>query len=59
MGRWIRFENRRKTQKFRCSTCGKISYCRVNGNTDRTYCDYQYCPYCGDKMVGEEDGTDT
>ena len=58
MAKWIRFDDRHKSQKFRCPHCGKVCYCRANGNTSRTYCDYVFCPYCGEKVEGEDGTTD-
>lgn len=53
MDKWIRVDNRPKTQKFRCPHCGKICHCRTNGNV-ATKCDYKYCPYCGKEVQADE-----
>jgi len=60
MAKWIRFDNRSKTQKFRCPHCGKICHCRYNGMMTVTRCDYKFCPYCGKEVepnLGEDGST--
>lgn len=48
-GRWIRMCFNRPRQYTRiCSECGEICwFCGIG--------DYNYCPWCGAKMEGEED----
>lgn len=47
--------------KYRCSECGKIAY-QVTGNCGRKVkdqdpaCSYKFCPNCGKKMEGEQNG---
>ena len=49
MAKWIRYDERSKTQKFRCPHCGRV--CRSHSQTSvRTYCDYLFCPYCGKEV---------
>ena len=52
MGYWEKIPDRPKSQKFRCSKCGRTCTCiKYEGN--RTVCDYKYCPYCREPMESE------
>ena len=46
---WVRYDQRPKNQKFICPHCERICYCHPVGGraTDKTQCDYKFCPYCG------------
>ena len=53
MAHWIKTPNRAKSQKFKCSKCRRICTCiKYAGN--KTMCDYEYCPYCREKMEVED-----
>lgn len=52
MGYWEKIPDRPKSQKFRCSKCGKTCTC-VKYEGHRTVCDYKYCPYCREPMESE------
>ena len=44
-GRWIQLTQNAEPTALKCSLCGEISCCRG-----------MYCPDCGAKMDGEENG---
>lgn len=44
-----------KSTRFQCSSCKKIFQCLVykkdeKTNKNVTYCNYNFCPYCGKKI---------
>lgn len=53
MAYWIKVPDRAKSQKFKCSKCGRICTC-IKYVKNRTVCDYKYCPYCRAKMQKKE-----
>ena len=53
MPHWISATSRTKGQVFICSKCEGKCHCIARGNANKyhgNYCDYQYCPRCGEKM---------
>lgn len=52
-GRWIPFmpDCRGYTEEFECSLCKNMTYLHCC----EKYCDYEYCPNCGEKMDGDAD----
>lgn len=52
MGYWEKIPDRPKSQKFRCSNCGRTCNC-IKYKGHRTVCDYKYCPYCREPMESE------
>ena len=49
-GYWSKANNRQKSYIRVCSVCGKEAYFCGKG------CSYKYCPNCGARMDGEENG---
>ena len=56
MAYWIKVHNRPKGQIYKCSKCRKdcncIAYLEKN-NRKVSYCNYEYCPHCAEKMEKE------
>lgn len=48
---WIPATSRKKSPVFICSACRR----RVYAQQGRGYCDYLYCPYCG-QLAEDQDG---
>ena len=57
-GIWIEENTRPRSSQFYCSVCHRTAYdpqpTRIDGWVKR--CRYAYCPNCGARMDGEEDG---
>lgn len=54
-GHWEKVDPRSKSQRFRCSVCGGITYWKQTGNhASPTVCKYPYCPNCGTTMEVSE-----
>jgi len=49
MGYWIKVHNRPKGQIYKCSKCGKDCNC-IAYLGKVSYCNYEYCPHCAEKM---------
>lgn len=57
-GIWIEENPRPRSSQFYCSVCHRTAYdpqpTRIDGWVKR--CRYAYCPNCGARMDGEQDG---
>ena len=57
-GIWIEENTRPRSSQFYCSVCHRTAYdpqpTRIHGWVKR--CRYAYCPNCGSRMDGEENG---
>ena len=49
MKKWIKKDNRRKSQIFICPKCKRECVC-INYDGKINTCNYRYCPHCGKKI---------